>query len=248
MSRSTHTAPPSAEAQAAAGLSPDVVQFWHSYVAQQLAAGRRDLGQMVESALQHLYRRSMAELGVAQHRLEQIQAFRHALQDEMVRIEALDLNEATPQATLPVPHPAMGLSFVPQPVAEGDAAAAVRRVLLPAPLRTGAQVLSYKAVLQEQYDGATQQLASGHERLNVERRQLAVQTATLSGPLYTLGRVYMRTLQIQPLRPTLPVVLPAGDGPRPALRPRPRPHWGLSLLLANCWAWGRDRVRQLSGS
>ena len=187
-------------------VSPQLVAFLVEHVEAQLRRGRAAPGPLLESALQALHARSMARLAAAQRQLEHFQALRHALQDEMVRLEALDLPPSPATTRLPRPHAVSTPSLRGSPHPGSRLADAVVRVPVAVPLQTHGEVAAHMAQLQAEYDQATHQLATGHEALNRERAEVAAATAQLSPAVRALVLHLLATSEVRPLSPVMPVM------------------------------------------
>lgn len=194
-------------------VSPQLVAFLVEHVEAQLRRGRAAPGPLLESALQALHARSMARLAAAQRQLEHFQALRHALQDEMVRLEALDLPPSPATTRLPRPQ-AVSAPSLRGPLHAGSRIAdAVIRVPVAVPLQTHGEVAAHMAQLQAEYDQATYQLATGHEALNRERAEVTAATAQLSPAVRALVLHLLATSEVRPLSPVMPVIPVTREAP-----------------------------------
>lgn len=170
-------------------LPPELARFWTAFATSQIRKGRRDIGAMVQAALEYLFERGTHRLKPMMRSQEDFEAFRNALRDEFARIDkALDnhSDDASNQ-TLVEPYAPKQFRISRREDDSKPATDAVQTTYWPRNLSQRDEVERYRAALDKQFAATLQAIEENTKRLMEARQQLQAQLVPYSPAFYNVA-------------------------------------------------------------
>ena len=168
-------------------LPPELARFWLAFATSQIRKGRRDIGAMVQAALEYLFERGTQRLKPMMRSQEDFEAFRNALREEFVRIDkALDGHGAdAPNLDMNEPYAPKQFRIVRREDDSKPASESVVVTYWPRTLDRRDELERYRVALEKQLAATVQAIEENTKRLMEARQQLQAQLVPYSPAFYS---------------------------------------------------------------
>ena len=163
-------------------LDESILRFWNDFVSKQIEAGRRDVGRMLEVALEFYFDRSTQASQGEIRRRQALDSFERQVRHEIAKVEQL-LATLKGDADGEMP-PYRGLQIT---VRTDGAETPVEAKPYPQPFSNVQEVHTYHGMLTKQAGAAQQVLQLITDKLVRQRRATAQRLKDLSPLLYQQG-------------------------------------------------------------